>query len=146
LHDLAYQRPLRLGVVLPVLPVLQGQLSLQGLIGLTIRAAVPQPVAKQKMAALVATSGRPHVHVNVALWRPQHAMGRLSHPKLVTGRLQWLDVEGLLIRVTNGDLNVDDRLRREARHCRRPDVVDAKSGFAERATDPDALFLEAGRP
>ena len=76
------------------------------------------------------------------------AVIRLVHvpPVAVSEFLEWCCVRLLRLESRHGDLNIDHRLRRQAAHSRRTDVLDPHRCLAERMAQPGCLGSEERRP
>ena len=70
----------------------------------------------------------------------------LPDPQDVTRGLQRRNVRGLVGRVGHLEHDVDERLRGQARHRRRADVLDSDHPVAEDGADPVLLALVQARP
>ena len=84
--------------------------------------------------------------VDVARRWSEHPVIGLTDPQREPLRLEHR-AEGLVVlHVVDHEADVDDRLRRQARHRRRPDVMDVERDTPEGRRDPRPLDLEAGGP
>ena len=71
---------------------------------------------------------------------------RLPDPQDVAACLHWRDVGRLVGRIRDGEHDVDDRLRRQAGHGRRADVLQEPNAIAKDRSNPRRLAREQGRP
>lgn len=126
-----------------------GEGQLQGTIRLPVCGVPHQPVPKKKVAPRFDRIRREHVHVAI---RPRvreapvlFPIGLASNqPK--TRLFQRRNVGTLIGRVPNREVDVDDRLRRQSRHGRRPDMAHSHRSVSERPDEQCLNLLELCRP
>src|SRR5690606_2674791 len=108
-----------------------------------------QPVAEDPTTDRLSGIGAEHVDVRARRGVPEQAVAlppRLTHGQDEARCLERRDVAVLVVRVRDDDVDVDDRLGRQARDRRRPDVVDTHGGRTQRARDDHAQRPEVLRP
>jgi hypothetical protein len=77
------------------------------------------------MAPFPFPAGRADVDVDVDVWGAQHPVPGFPNPQLICRTFERWDVGGLVLRVIDAEVDVDDRLGREARNGGRAYVVDS---------------------
>jgi hypothetical protein len=113
-----------------------------------------QPVPEGHLACDLVRIGREDVEVDVVLVAQVRAPDELAvllppglpDPQHVPRRLESRDVGGLVGRVGDHGDDVDDRLRRQAGHRRRPRVFEAQDACPQGSADAIRLLAEALRP
>ena len=140
---------LGVGVVLDVDPVAGGQLALVARYRSRSSSCVR---SRSRKASIRSISGEPALNV----WRLTSVSGPLntrcscqSGSRIrtdVAAGLHGRDVRRLVGRVGDDQEDVDDRLGREARHGRRPDVLQQTDAVAEDVPDAGRLALVEHRP
>jgi hypothetical protein len=84
--------------------------------------------------ALPIGSGLAHVHVHISRLPgegAEEAVQGIAAAQLAPGLLNLGHVPGFIVEVSNTDLDVNSRLRSQARNGRRPDVLDPQRGVGE---------------
>lgn len=94
------------------------------------------------MASFPFPAGRAHVDVDVEVWGAQHPVPAFPNPQLISRTIERWDVGGLVVRVIDAQVDVDDRFGRKARNRARANVVDAPGERARSAEDPGSFVVE----
>src|SRR5262249_26539467 len=79
----------------------------------------PKTVPKSEMSGELHTTGGKDMNVSIVLRCPEHSMFipvRLAQPQNIAGGQQLWEVNSLIARILNKDIDVDDRLSGESRH------------------------------
>ena len=138
-----------LRVVLHVPPLARCEFALGVQVQVAVVVVCAQPVAEGEHSPdlLAALGEGVDVHVRVgAFEEPVLVPVGLSDSQRVAGALELGHVGVLVGRVGHHQDDVDQRLRREARHRRRPDMFDLHGLRTQRCPDPGRLALEKSRP
>src|SRR5690242_19214390 len=84
--------------------------------------------------------------MDIACRRSEHSMSRLAHSQLISRPFEGRRERLLIVRCSERDQHVNDRLRRQSGHRGGTDVLDASDALAERVLDPSSFTLEADWP
>jgi hypothetical protein len=122
------------------------QLALGVLVQAPVGLVVAQPVAEQQAHARSLAALGEDVDVDVLLSRPEHAVPGLADADVEAVILEPRAVRRLVVGVVDGHDHVDDRLRREAGHGGRAEVLDLPGVRPERGVQGGLDLLEALGP
>ena len=122
------------------------ELALHRRVALPTVGVLAKPVAQVEVVDDLLRASLVHVDVDVTRRCSEHPVIGLTDPQRVPLRLE-RRAEGLVVlHVVDHQADVDDRLGGQARHRRRPDVMDVERGIPEGRRDPRPLDLEACGP
>src|SRR5215218_9306647 len=127
-HDLRDHRALGLRVVIRRLPLLAREASLRLLVEAPVGGVVAQPVAEEEARPRGLAALGEDVDVDVLALGAVHAVTLLADADGVAVRLERGAVRRLVVGVGDGDQDVDDPLRPQARDGGRADVLDRGRG------------------